>query len=76
MGRYALISALNDDRFEPIEMHEIKHLSVAVSLLVNFTPIDDPFAWEVGKHGVEIEFTSPHGSRVYSSTFLPDVASE
>ena len=76
LGKYALISALNDDRFDPVQIHEVKHLSVGVSLLVNFTPIDDPFKWEVGKHGIEIEFTAPHSTRVYSSTFLPEVAEE
>jgi uncharacterized protein (TIGR00296 family) len=59
LGKYALISALQDDRFDPVELHEVKHLNVGVSLLVNFTPILDPLAWEVGKHGIEIEFTAP-----------------
>lgn len=71
-----MISALQDDRFDPVSIGEVKHLNVGVSLLVNFTPIDDPFKWEVGKHGIEIEFTAPNGSREYSGTFLPEVASE
>ena len=57
-------------------MHEVKHLNVGVSLLVNFTPIDDPLNWEVGKHGIEIEFKAPSGTREYSGTFLPEVAHE
>lgn len=76
LGKYALISALQDDRFEPVELAEVKHLNVGVSLLVNFTPIPDPLQWEVGKHGIEIEFKAPHGSREYSGTFLPEVAEE
>ena len=76
MGKYALISALQDDRFDPVDLTEVKHLHVGVSLLVNFTPISDPLAWEVGKHGIEIEFTAPSGSRTYSGTFLPEVAAE
>ena len=47
---------------------------MAVSLLVNFTEIKDPLAWEVGRHGIEIDFEK-HG-RSYSGTFLPEVAAE
>ena len=49
-------------------------MNVGLSLLVNFTPIKDPLDWEVGKHGVEIEFMVK--GRNYSSTFLPEVAEE
>jgi AMMECR1 domain-containing protein len=69
-----MISAFRDDRFEPISKTEVPHLSVGVSLLVNFTKIDDPLEWEVGKHGIEIDFTI--NGREYGSTFLPEVASE
>lgn len=74
LGKYALISALQDTRFDPIAKHEVPHLHCGVSLLVNFTPIKDPLAWEVGKHGIEIDF-EVHG-RPYSGTFLPEVAQE
>jgi uncharacterized protein (TIGR00296 family) len=76
LGKYALYSALRDDRFDPIELSEVPELSVGVSLLVNFTKIEDPLAWEVGKHGISIEFTSANSKRTYSSTFLPEVAAE
>jgi uncharacterized protein (TIGR00296 family) len=36
LSKYALISALEDDRFDPIQMSEVKLLNVGVSLLVNF----------------------------------------
>ena len=72
--KYALISALNDSRFPPVSIREIQDLHVSVSLLTNFTPIEDPLAWEVGKHGIEIEFKV--GGRKYSGTFLPEVAKE
>ena len=52
LSRYALISALQDSRFDPISKSELHELSVGVSLLVNFTKISDPLAWEVGKHGI------------------------
>ena len=57
-------------------IEEVKLLNVGVSLLVNFTPIENPLAWEVGKHGIEINFTPHKGSRQYSGTFLPEVAAD
>ena len=55
-------------------MKEVPKLNVGLSLLVNFTDINDPLEWEVGKHGIEIDFS--HNGRKYSGTFLPEVASE
>jgi len=45
-----------------------------VSLLVKFEKAKDCFDWEVGKHGIEIEFKK--NGRHYSGTFLPEVAQE
>ena len=72
LGKYALISSLTDDRFSPVSQREVPELQAGLSLLVNFTDIKDPLGWEVGKHGIEIDFTV-HG-REYSGTFLPEVA--
>ena len=55
-------------------MDELPNLNVGLSLLVNFTPIEDPLKWEVGKHGIEIDFTVK--GRNFGSTFLPEVAEE
>ena len=44
-------------------------------MLSNFEPITDPTDWEVGKHGIEIEFKDSDG-RPYRGTFLPNVAPE
>ena len=49
-------------------------LGVAVSLLTQFEDMAHPMDWEVGKHGIEIDFR--HGGRKYSGTFLPEVAEE
>jgi AMMECR1 domain-containing protein len=74
LGKYACISAFQDDRFDPIEKLEVAELQVGVSLLVDFTPIPHPLSWEVGKHGIEIDFeVSGHD---YGGTFLPEVAHE
>jgi AMMECR1 domain-containing protein len=42
--------------------------------LTNFQEIDDPLKWEVGRHGIEIDFTI--NGREFGSTFLPEVAVE
>ena len=57
-------------------MAELPELNVEISLLSNFEPIDDPTDWEVGKHGIEIEFKDGQSPRVYRGTFLPNVAPE
>ena len=54
---YSYLAAFEDSRFPPILPKEIPHLSWSVSFLSDFEPIDDPLDWEVGKHGIEIEFT-------------------
>lgn len=74
LSRYAVVSALQDDRFEPVEMSEINDLHVNVSLLTQFEEISDCYDWVVGQHGIEIELTDNH--RSYSATFLPEVAEE
>jgi AMMECR1 domain-containing protein len=43
-------------------------------LLSDFEKIEDPLDWEVGKHGIEIEFKKD--TRTYRGTFLPSVAAD
>lgn len=74
LKRYTLLSAFKDDRFSPITKKELTSLSVSVSLLINFEIAENPYDWEVGKHGVEIEFE--YKNRPYGATFLPEIASE
>ena len=74
LPRYALVAAMEDSRFDPIKLPEVEHLHVGVSLLTNFRDIEDPYDWEVGRHGVEMELRD--GGRRYRSTFLPEVAQE
>ena len=45
LGKYALISALQDDRFEPITVDELPKLTACVSLLVDFKKDKDPMDW-------------------------------
>ena len=70
LQEYSLIAAFKDSRFPPIQKKELPHLSVDVSLLSHFEDIQNPLDWEVGKHGIEIEFTDEKG-RLYRGTYLP-----
>ena len=76
LGKYSLLAALDDDRFNPISLDEISKLKVGISLLVNFSekPLKNPLKWHIGKHGVDMEIT--YKGKQYSSTFLPEVAEE
>eukprot|EP00164_Ancoracysta_twista_P001631 GFYU01002142.1.p1 GENE.GFYU01002142.1~~GFYU01002142.1.p1 ORF type:complete len:213 (+),score=39.62 GFYU01002142.1:50-640(+) len=71
---YALTSALEDTRFEPISNRELPSLQCAVSLLVKFEPGRDCYDWEIGTHGIRISFMGK-GMR-YSATYLPEVCPE
>lgn len=73
--RYALTAALDDTRFAPISKNELNSsLSVSVTLLDNFTPIDSPLDWKIGLHGLKLQFE--YNNHFYSGTFLPSVAEE
>ena len=75
LREYALISAFEDDRFEPIKKKEIKNLNCEVSLLTQFEKAKNAMDWTVGIHGIDIEFEDNNGIN-YNATFLPDVAEE
>ena len=48
---------------------------MSVSILCFFEDGEDFLDWEIGKHGIRIEFTSERGSKK-TATYLPEVASE
>lgn len=54
---FVMNSAFNDNRFSPIKESEVQHLSCSVSFLVNFENGKDAYDWEIGKHGIIIEFS-------------------
>lgn len=74
MRDYALTSAFEDTRFNPISLRELSSLECGVTLLTNFEPISDPMDWLIGTHGLRISFIS--NNRRYGATYLPDVARE
>ncbi|EME40058.1 hypothetical protein DOTSEDRAFT_74802 [Dothistroma septosporum NZE10] len=72
---YALTSAFEDTRFQPIPASLLPSLAAHVTLLTNFSqPTKDPLDWTLGKHGIRIRFT--YHARGYGATYLPDVAKE
>jgi len=70
LKEFALISSLNDDRFDPVTPAEIPHLHCSVSLLHSFEPCPTWDAWVVGTHGINIDIGR------YGATYLPEVAAE
>ncbi|KAI1468293.1 AMMECR1 domain-containing protein [Daldinia caldariorum] len=74
LSSYAITSAINDMRFDPISKRELPSLEVAVTLLTDFEDCADTMDWEIGKHGLRISF-SERGRR-FGATYLPDVAAE
>mmetsp|Transcript_7936 Transcript_7936/g.15315 ORF Transcript_7936/g.15315 Transcript_7936/m.15315 type:complete len:199 (-) Transcript_7936:171-767(-) len=74
LKEYALISALKDSRFDPMEKSEIPSLSVNTSFLTDFEDAKNCYDWTVGKHGITISFKTSYKS--YSATYLPEVCKE
>lgn len=75
LPEYAVISALKDRRFKPISQTELQHLTCTVSLLKEFEEASHYLDWEIGVHGIIIEFRDADG-RNYSATYLPEIAEE
>eukprot|EP00882_Tetradesmus_deserticola_P024830 GHRQ01027158.1.p1 GENE.GHRQ01027158.1~~GHRQ01027158.1.p1 ORF type:complete len:191 (+),score=32.23 GHRQ01027158.1:359-931(+) len=73
---YALTSALRDSRFSPVQIKEVSQLSCSVSLLRCFEQGASWHDWEIGQHGLIIEFTDPVLSCKRTATFLPEVAGD
>jgi len=72
---YAIHSAFRDSRFQPLKNSEVSYLSCDVSLLTNFEKVHDIMDWQIGVHGITIDFTNSTRES-YSATYLPDVAHE
>uniref|UniRef100_A0A2P2JMH2 AMME syndrome candidateprotein 1 protein n=2 Tax=Rhizophora mucronata TaxID=61149 RepID=A0A2P2JMH2_RHIMU len=71
---YALTSALRDRRFPPIQAKELPSLECTVSLLTDYETANHYLEWEIGKHGLIIEFADPNNNTRRSATYLPEVA--
>ena len=75
LRQYAIISAMEDSRFNPIKLDEFPDLHVSVSLLCHFEDGADYADWVLGTHGIRIKFKSEGGS-MRSATYLPHVPTE
>ncbi|GMI90410.1 hypothetical protein like AT2G38710 [Hibiscus trionum] len=69
---YALTSALRDRRFPPIQAKELPSLECTVSILTDYETANNYLDWEVGKHGIIIEFVDDYNTR-RNATYLPEV---
>ncbi|KAL5976351.1 hypothetical protein ACLOJK_020682 [Asimina triloba] len=69
-----LLVALRDRRFPPIQAKELPHLECTVSILTDYETALHYLDWEIGKHGLIIEFTDPDHNTRRSATYLPEVA--
>ncbi|ODV80446.1 uncharacterized protein CANTADRAFT_46969 [Suhomyces tanzawaensis NRRL Y-17324] len=75
VARYAVVAARQDTRFRPISKLDLNsELLVSVTLLDNFTHIDEWDDWTIGLNGLRISLDL-EGSH-YLGTFLPSVAEE
>lgn len=68
-------SAMRDSRFSPISKDELNQLHVTVSILLHFEEGKDYNDWDIGVHGIRIEFQNERGIK-RTATYLPEVAEE
>lgn len=71
---FALVSALEDDRFDKVVLREIPSLRVTVSLLTHMKVVPGWRDWVIGRHGISIQFKLQ--DKWYSATYLPGVMKE
>ena len=70
-----LFSAMKDTRFNPVAREELPRLFVSVSILCHFEDGADFMDWEIGIHGIRIEFFNERGVKK-TATYLPEVPPE
>ena len=68
--RMALGAALEDERFPPVNSHELPNLDIEISVLSPLKQITNPEEMEVGRHGVVLQ------AQERQAVFLPQVAPE
>ena len=72
---YTIKSSMEDNRFQAITLQEVNKLECGVSLLTNFTQGQGCYDWEIGVHGLTIEFSDQLQKKM-KATYLPEVALE
>ena len=66
---------MKDTRFNPVSREELPRLHVSVSILCHFEDAADFLDWDIGTHGIRIEFFNERGVKK-TATYLPEVPSE
>lgn len=74
VSKFSLSAALQDPRFPPITLKEVKDLEVSVTLLDKFVSIDNAEDWTIGLNGLKISLDIEH--QHFLGTFLPSVAED
>eukprot|EP01138_Halocafeteria_seosinensis_P010011 gb/GECG01010224.1/.p1 GENE.gb/GECG01010224.1/~~gb/GECG01010224.1/.p1 ORF type:complete len:234 (+),score=20.86 gb/GECG01010224.1/:1-702(+) len=74
IGKYALKSAFDDNRFDGLKLEELPDIVCSVSLLVKYEQARNWEDWSVGRHGIIIDFE--RNGRSYHAIYLPEVACE
>ena len=69
--RYSFIAAFRDDRFSSVTLDDLPNLNCYLSIIGKFEDFTDPNDFEIGKHGVWVEF-QVDGSH-HSATYIPNV---
>ncbi|ORY77671.1 AMMECR1 domain-containing protein [Protomyces lactucae-debilis] len=72
LANYSVTAAVRDSRFRPLTAKDLPSLSCGISILSSFEPIDDPFDWTIGQHGLQVHFV--HRGRGCGATYLPEIA--
>ncbi len=70
-----IYSAMKDSRFNPVARDELPRLHVSVSILCHFEDAAGFLDWEIGVHGIRIEFFNERGVKK-TATYLPEVPPE
>jgi AMMECR1 domain-containing protein len=66
---------MKDSRFSPVARDEFPRLHVSVSILCHFEDAAGFLDWEIGTHGIRIEFFNERGVKK-TATYLPEVPPE
>jgi len=75
LREYAISSATRDSRFSAVSKDEVTKLHCSVSILHKFEDALDYMDWEIGKHGIRIEFYNEKNHKK-TATYLPEVPTE
>jgi uncharacterized protein (TIGR00296 family) len=70
VARSALLAALEDPRFWPLQAYELPTLRIEISVLGEMVEVPDPSSVQLGTQGVGVERCGRHG------LLLPEVAPE